>query len=78
MEGIGRALGNTFGGHWWGIGGHWRALVNTMHKSVHTDAHNAHSETYTKTYDDNEKNTFPWHQMNLNYFCKNPGDLNTL
>ena len=78
MEGIGRALGNTFGGHWWGIGGHWRALVVTRHKNAHIDAHNAHSEKYTNTYDDNEKKTFPCHEMSLIYFCENPGDQKPL
>ena len=59
MEGIGKALGNTFDGHWWGIGGHWRALVENRHTNVHTVAHNANSEIYTKTYDKNENKTFP-------------------
>ena len=55
MEGIGRALGNTFGGHWGGIGGHWRALVEKGHKTSYTHVHNAHNGKYTKTYDENEK-----------------------
>ena len=59
MEGIGRALDNTFEGHWWGIGGHWRALVKKRHKNVYTVVYNAHSDKYTKTYDNHEKVTFP-------------------
>ena len=48
MEGIGRALGNTFGGHWWGIGGHWRALVMKRNKIDHSVAYDELSAKHRK------------------------------
>ena len=78
MRGIGRALDDTFEGHWWGIGGHWRALVDKSHMSAHTAANNADNGKQNKTYEKHRELIYTLHERSLRIKRENPGDLNTL
>ena len=70
MEGIGRALDNTFEGHWWGIGGHWRALVKKRHTNAYTVAYDGHNEKHRKTYENHGKHHFNDTQQASIFFRK--------